>query len=191
MITLDQDFYRRIINTGNIIMAQKTHLIPGLVNKYPGDYIDVDSLNNLRVEQPTIIPATTIRDMYGRYSYGSAPFGSGAQIQAVISITNIKIGGSTCTPGTSGTPGACVPPNITCQDIGCIGGVTTDITVTFTNTGTADGTIIPTLSGTGSGISIPSDEAPASITIPTTGPVDVKWTNVVLSRGNLTICVNY
>jgi immune inhibitor A len=59
MVSPSPDFYRKITNTDNIVQAQKTHLLPNLIGKYPGDYIDEDLFNNLKVKKPWIEPIIT------------------------------------------------------------------------------------------------------------------------------------
>ena len=56
MVSPSPDFHRKITNTDNIVQAQKAHLLPGLLGKYPEDYIDIDLLNNLKTKKPWIEP---------------------------------------------------------------------------------------------------------------------------------------
>ena len=58
MVLPSPDFHRRITNTDNIVMSQKAHLVPSLLNKHPRDYIDVDLLRNLKIKQPWVEPIT-------------------------------------------------------------------------------------------------------------------------------------
>lgn len=172
MVILNPDFHRRIINTDNIVMAQKTHLVPGLFNKYPGDYIDTDSLNNLRVEQPYIIPATTIRNVYGGYSYGSVPFGSGAQKQVDITIQNITVGGTQCTNGCMITCIADCP-------------ITVEIVVTWLNSGGIVTTFTPWITISG-GTRIDG----AQITVAPGETRTTTFSSVSLPRGVPQVCFN-
>jgi hypothetical protein len=163
-------FHRRMTNTDNIVSAQKTHLVPGLLNKYPGDYIDVDSLNNLRAEQSYTIPTTTIRNIYGEYSYGTRPFGSSAPSQANITIQNITVGGTSCLTGCT----------ITCAT-GCPAIV--DIVVTWINSGSSNGTFTPTITVAG-GTSIPGTQ----IMIVPGGTGTTTFLGISLPQGTPSVC---
>ena len=59
MVSPSPDFHRKITNTDNIVQAQKAHILPSLLDKYPGDYIDAEFLNNLKIKKPWIEPITT------------------------------------------------------------------------------------------------------------------------------------
>lgn len=172
MVILDQDFRRRIINTDNIVMAKKTHLIPGLLNKYPRDYIDVDSLNNFRTEQPYIIPTATIRNVYGGHSYGSAPFGSSIQTPVGITIQSITIGETLCTSGC----------NLICTT-DCP--IIANIVLIWSNSGDSTGTFTPWITISG-GTPIIGEQ----VTVAPEETVTTTFSSVSLSRGALRICFN-
>jgi hypothetical protein len=170
MILPSSDFHRRVINTDNIVIAGNVHLIPSLFNKYPGDYIDVDLLNNLRAQQSYTIPKTTIRNIYGEYSYGTRPFGSSAPSQANITIQNITVGGTSCLTGCT----------ITCVT-GCPAIV--NIIVTWINSGSSNGTFTPTITVAG-GTSIPGTQ----IMIAPGGTGTTTFLGVSLPQGTPSVC---
>ncbi len=58
MVSPSPDLQRRMRNTDNIVTALKSHLVPSLYTKYPRDYIDTDSLDNLEIKRPWIEPTT-------------------------------------------------------------------------------------------------------------------------------------
>lgn len=113
----------------------------------------------------------TVQNMYGRYSYGSSPFGSGVRIQADISIQDITIGETSCTNG-------CV---ITCIS-GCP--ATVDIVVTWLNSGT-DVTFIPWITISG-GNRIDGEQ----ITVAQGDTGTTTFPSVSLPRGVPQVCFN-
>jgi hypothetical protein len=54
MVTPHPDLQRRFSNTNNIVKVNKTHLIPGLLAKYPRDYIEPETQDKLEKVKPWI-----------------------------------------------------------------------------------------------------------------------------------------
>jgi hypothetical protein len=172
MVIQDLDFRRKITNTDNIVMAKKAHLVPDLLNKYPGDYIDTNYLNSLRTEQPRVIPTATIQNVYGGHSYGSESFGSDVQIPADITIQNITIGETQCTYGCT----------MVCTT-GCPAIV--DIVVIWANSGGSSGTFTPWVT-IGGGDQITSEK----ITVAPGETGTTTFSSVSLPRGIPRLCFN-
>ena len=108
-----------------------------------------------------------IRSVYGEYSYGSRPFGSGEQTPANIVATSI-----------SATP----------SNIPCTGGICTfDVSVTWTNTGGTDGSFVPNITIDG----IPADPIyPPEILAGNNTSITHGFIVSGLSGGDHTICPN-
>lgn len=77
-----------------------------------------------------MIQNTTIQNLYGRHSYGSTTFGSGAQIPADVTIQSITIRDTSCKNGCT------IACTTSCPAI-------VDIVVVWTNSGGSAGTFTP------------------------------------------------
>lgn len=101
------------------------------------------------------------------------------QAPASITITNITIG-SACIIG-----GTC--PSITCPTPDCTS-MTSDVAVTFLNSGDVPGDITPTLAVN---LNPATGTPPGTVTVPATGTTTATFSGVTLSRGSNHVCVNY
>jgi hypothetical protein len=127
----------------------------------------VDTMNT----QELIANNTNIQNMYGEYSYGSESFGSGAQAQAIITIQDITIDGTSCTGGC----------NIICTVCPAV----VDIVVTWANSGDSSGTFTPTVT-----VDTGSPMLGTTITITSGSTGTTTFSTVSLPRGTPTICFN-
>lgn len=56
MVSPSPELHRKLENTNNIILAEKSHLITELYDKYPNDYVSLDMHNHISYRKPWINP---------------------------------------------------------------------------------------------------------------------------------------
>ena len=122
-------------------------------------------------------------------AYAGTCISPAAEIEVIgadIAVVDVTIGGvATCTPG-----GTC--SSIACTDLSCTS-VTESVAVRFRNTGTAAGTIIPTLTVDSTGTTYTLAN-PGTLLVPIGVPFGENtaiFTDVTLARGHNTVCVNF
>ena len=119
---------------------------------------------------------------FGDYEYGSSSFGSQAPVPGNINIvvTDIVVGTTSCTGGC----------NAICSSIDCVIPISTDVTITWQNTGDTVGTFIPTINVTPPGSSTPTTYTLPQVILAAGNTIPTTFIGINLILGQNSMCIS-